>query len=280
MRLFILLFALLIFNDSVFAQEEFTTEYEVQYEVEYRIDSTNLEDKSTETLYLFTGSFYGVFMNYAEAYKKEIMADLEHQLKTTGQLNIKKGISSDFPKTFYKNLANGEVITTDKIDIKKYAYQEPNLPLKWNMEEETKEIMGYQAQKATAHFAGRYYEAWFTLEIPISDGPYGFSGLPGLIIELYDTQDHYHFTLKSIKKLEEIRSFEFPKSDKIAKTEFQTLQQKTMKNTKNNMLNYGSIQMKVVTTDGMSQEDKMDNQKMKRRIKENRARKNNQIELE
>lgn len=280
MRLFILLFALLIVHNTVYAQEDFSTEYEVQYEVEYRIDSTNLEDISTETLYLFTGSKHGVFMNYTQAHWEEIRADLERQIKTTGQVNIKKGISSDFPKTLYKNITNGEVMTVDKIDTKKYIFKEPNLPLSWNMEDETKEIMGYQAQKATTHFAGRDYVAWFTLEIPISDGPYVFAGLPGLIIELYDTEDHYHFKLKNIDKMEEARIFELPKDNEISKTEFQALEQKYLENAQHNTMNYGGVQMKIVSTDGMSQEDKMANQKVKRRIKENRARKNNPIELE
>lgn len=280
MRIFILLFALLIVHNTVFGQEEFSTEYEVQYEVEYRIDSTNLEDKSTETLYLFTGSKHGVFMNYTHAHWKEIRADLERQIKTTGQVNIDKKITSNFPKTLYKNIANGEVLTVDKIDTKKYIFKEPNLPLNWNMKEETKEIMGYQTQKATSHFAGRDYVAWFTLEIPIPDGPYVFGGLPGLIIELYDIEDHYHFKLKNIDKMEEARIFERPKENEISKTEFQALKQKYLENAQHNTMKFGGVQMKITSSDGMSQEDKMANQKAKRRIKENRARKNNPIELE
>lgn len=43
--------------------------------------------------------------------------------------------------------------------------------------------------------------AWFTHEIPISDGPYKFNGLPGLILEISDTENHYNFTLKGVEKL-------------------------------------------------------------------------------
>ena len=42
---------------------------------------------------------------------------------------------------------------------------------------------------------GRNYHAWFAPEIPLNEGPWKFNGLPGLILEVYDTQDHYHFTL-------------------------------------------------------------------------------------
>ena len=59
-------------------------------------------------------------------------------------------------------------------------------------------IAGYQCQKATTFFAGRDYEAWFTREIPVSDGPYKFSGLPGLIVKVNDTGNNYTFELTSL----------------------------------------------------------------------------------
>src|SRR5690625_6840867 len=64
-------------------------------------------------------------------------------------------------------------------------------------------IEQYMALKATTIFGGRHYVAWFTLEVPILDGPYVFSGLPGLILELYDTEEDYHFNLASIQPLKE-----------------------------------------------------------------------------
>ncbi len=269
---------LLFFSLTIFAQEEYTTDYEIQYEVNYSIDSTNLENKSTEIVYLYTDSKKSVFMSYPEAFEEEIKADLLHQIKTQNKVNIPKEASSNFGKVFYKDLQSGEVLTTEKIDTKKYVFQEDKLPLKWTVLEETKEILGYQAQKAKVDFAGRSYEAWFTLEIPISDGPYLFSGLPGLIIELYDSEKHYHFSLKSIDKLDEKRVFEFPKAKEITKNEFLKLQKKAKENSKHDTTNLPGIQMKVVSHDGMSQEEKADNQAAKRRIKENKAKKNNLIE--
>jgi len=59
------------------------------------------------------------------------------------------------------------------------------------------------AQKATTSFAGRQYIAWFTPEIPVPDGPYKFNGLPGLIIEIADLKDHYHFKLTGFEILKE-----------------------------------------------------------------------------
>ena len=37
--------------------------------------------------------------------------------------------------------------------------------------------------------------AWFSTDLPFQEYPYRFHGLPGLIVELYDEQNDYHFNL-------------------------------------------------------------------------------------
>jgi GLPGLI family protein len=90
-----------------------------------------------------------------------------------------------------------------------YEYKEPLSTFKWKINDSIKMIAGYKCQKATTQFAGRKYIAWFTIEIPINDGPYKFNGLPGLIIAIADSKKHYTYTLiaSSIIKLREINIF-------------------------------------------------------------------------
>jgi len=76
--------------------------------------------------------------------------------------------------------------------------------MQWKLSNETKEKGGYLLQKATADFGGRHWIAWFTKEIAISEGPYKFRGLPGLIFEIYDTKDNFSFSL--------IKSYKLPKT--------------------------------------------------------------------
>jgi GLPGLI family protein len=70
----------------------------------------------------------------------------------------------------------------------------------WKITSESKQVEGYSCQKASTHYRGRNYIAWFDPEIPISDGPYQFNGLPGLIISVYDTREHYRFDLVRLEK--------------------------------------------------------------------------------
>ena len=56
---------------------------------------------------------------------------------------------------------------------------------------------------AVSDFRGRTWIAWFASEIPISDGPWKFNGLPGLIMEVYDAKKHFHFSLVGIEQVDD-----------------------------------------------------------------------------
>ncbi|WP_299777069.1 GLPGLI family protein [uncultured Formosa sp.] len=64
-----------------------------------------------------------------------------------------------------------------------------NIPTyNWTLQNETQTIIGYTCKKATAEKISfgrkQYITAWYTEEIPISDGPKIYNGLPGLILQV------------------------------------------------------------------------------------------------
>lgn len=67
----------------------------------------------------------------------------------------------------------------------------------WTLQPAQDTISGMNCQSATIHYGGRNYTAWYTPQIPISDGPYVFSGLPGLIVKIEDEKGWYKFQLKT-----------------------------------------------------------------------------------
>lgn len=75
-----------------------------------------------------------------------------------------------------------------------YTYPTSN-HIVWKLENDMKILKDFKAQKATANFGGRQWIAWFTKDIPLSEGPYKFHGLPGLILEIKDTKEEYIFNL-------------------------------------------------------------------------------------
>jgi len=84
---------------------------------------------------------------------------------------------------------------------------EENVTLKWVLYSDTKIINGVKCQMAATNKYGRRWIAYFSTGHPIPIGPYKFTGLPGLIFEIYDTKNDYHFTL--IKLEEYPNKFEF-----------------------------------------------------------------------
>ncbi|HOB23977.1 MAG TPA: GLPGLI family protein [Kaistella sp.] len=72
--------------------------------------------------------------------------------------------------------------------------------ISWNLSNETKKSAQYTLQKATTNFGGRKWTAWFSKEVNLSEGPYKFRGLPGLIFEIQDDQQNFIFSLVKSQK--------------------------------------------------------------------------------
>ncbi|MBG6063489.1 GLPGLI family protein [Flavobacterium sp. CG_9.1] len=84
---------------------------------------------------------------------------------------------------FFKEIHSKIVTYNDHIQMKFFDVKD-NLPsFDWEITSETKNILGYTCQKAILRFRGRDYTVYFTTDIPYSDGPWKFSGLPGMILE-------------------------------------------------------------------------------------------------
>ena len=60
-------------------------------------------------------------------------------------------------------------------------------------------ILNLRCLKATTTYGGRDYIAWFAPDIPISDGPYKFCGLPGIIVRIADTKNEHIFELQGAR---------------------------------------------------------------------------------
>jgi len=73
------------------------------------------------------------------------------------------------------------------------------IEIKWTISSEKKVIQNYECQKATGTFRGRNYIVWFAGQLPYNYGPWKLFGLPGLILEAYDSENKVHFMAKQIQ---------------------------------------------------------------------------------
>ena len=78
-------------------------------------------------------------------------------------------------------------------------YNEPMVKKDWNLEPGDTTIVGYKCKKATCNFRGRKWIAWYTLDIPISEGPWKIDGLPGMILKAIDSLNQFSFECFQIK---------------------------------------------------------------------------------
>lgn len=91
----------------------------------------------------------------------------------------------------------------------------PKSMLQWKLQENIRDISGYQCQKATINYFGRTFTAWFTPEIPLNAGPYLFSGMPGTIVELTDDYGVYTYSLLEVVRSDPPEGIVFPESETI-----------------------------------------------------------------
>jgi len=172
--------------------------YRAEYQITYQLDSTNVSNKLSETMLLLIGSKTSKFLSLTTFLKDSIK---EHSKSSSNLTQLMAVPKTAFNHTIFKNYPQGQITSTEYIIRDHYKYEEPINLFNWKITNDTKTISGYNCQKATTTFAGRDYVAWFTNEIPMPDGPYKFNGLPGLIVKINDTKNHYEYKLTRFKKI-------------------------------------------------------------------------------
>lgn len=164
----------------------------------------------------------------------------------------------------YKDFANSAVDTWDMIAIDWFRVEEKMPDFRWQIVEEWKEIECYRVQKATCRFRGRDYEVWFAPDVPVSDGPWKFCGLPGLIFEAYDIPCQYHYRLTGIRK--KVNKIEYPDANCISvkPKKFYTTKRRSIENPMLYMSTmYSTSNIKVMDPNGNPIDPELLNETMK-----------------
>ena len=179
--LFLLLFSPLIF---------FSQTHRFIYELKYKLDST--AEKSDEIKMVLdigkkTVKFYDLEFLKVDSISKKTGENWQTNSQT--QQLIKRNLGED------KNLNYKDVMFD-------YYVIESNDKMNWSITPETKMIGEHKVQKATTDFGGRKWTAWFNTDFPLNEGPYKFRGLPGIIFEIADSQNHYQYRLVKNYKLD------------------------------------------------------------------------------
>lgn len=101
--------------------------------------------------------------------------------------------------TIYKNYPAGRLTHTEKICQDWFRYEEDMPSMEWGLTDSVTNLLGYECLGARCKFRGREWTVFYTEDIPLSDGPWKFHGLPGLIMKASDDYGHYTFECIGIK---------------------------------------------------------------------------------
>lgn len=109
-----------------------------------------------------------------------------------GRSNIRWRVFTGYPA--------GKITITDRIPFNDYISEESLIQRAWNIHQDSvKQVMGYTCHLAELELFGRHWYAWYTPEISCTTGPWLLHGLPGMIIQAYDSEHLHEFLLLNLK---------------------------------------------------------------------------------
>lgn len=204
--------------------------FTVQYDVSILEDTEHPDNVTKETMMLRVGKDVSEYYSYTSFMADSVLrADIQSGAsQQTINEHLQQYGFGVISHRIYKNYPKGQLTLLDRIAMDNYVVEEPMLKIGWTIHPDTATICGYSCQKATTHLYGRDYEAWFTPEIPRSDGPWKLHGLPGLILKAEDTQKHYCFIASGIEQRKGLSLIEMPETSrrKISRKELNKLHER------------------------------------------------------
>ena len=212
----LIILIIMTINAQTFAQNELdNAQYRFYYDYAYEFDTITLHDTREDLMILQVGQNISKSYSYYTFKTDSLRATpdgrkvFRESLHKVVREQMARGERPNPPyyrrmgTMVYKNHPEGQVTVTDAIGSSYYIYSDELHPQIWHITDSTKTILDYTCQMAVSDFRGRRWTAWFAPDIPISNGPWKFSGLPGLIMEAHDTKNHFHFTIAGIENVKD-----------------------------------------------------------------------------
>ncbi|MFC3199668.1 GLPGLI family protein [Parapedobacter deserti] len=174
----------------------------VLYEFTHINDTLQPDKPHKEEMVLYIGQHASLYGSFAG---ERINQQLKKQFEDPafdGNLTI-TGSGRTTPESFYRHPVDRPFKLLHRVAGQLYLVTEDYPSIDWQIADESKDIGGYTAQKATGWFGGRHYTAWFTTDVPFQAGPWKLHGLPGLVLEAADSRGHVAFRYAGFETLED-----------------------------------------------------------------------------
>ncbi|KPM48795.1 GLPGLI family protein [Jiulongibacter sediminis] len=130
----------------------------------------------------------------------------------------------------YTNLKNNQLLQYQEFMGKEFLIVDKLNTRKWKLDAKQKKVLGFDCQKATLIDTTQQVIAWFTPQIPISVGPNGYSGLPGMVLAIEVDNGQRMLTATKMEDLPAGFAFEKPsEGKKVNRNEFEKIRDEKMK---------------------------------------------------
>ena len=143
--------------------------------------------------------------------KAELMPDGTYR----SQLNVTGSVDKYYTSEDLKEIQRVRGFGVPRLT---YLMPDKEITVRWKIYNDTKMINDYNCQKATTIFKGREWTAWFCSDFPYRFGPWKLNGLPGLILEAYDSRQQIKFLFSKLEQASVNEFFE-PIGEHITTTE-------------------------------------------------------------
>lgn len=164
------------------------------YQYKYVPDSTTRSNIAKELMFLDVINARSLFYSH----RKNVEDSTSIAQAKKGQFYIP---NADILYRIEKNYPDKVFFKTNDYGIGKIRVED-NRKIEWKIFPDKQKIGEYNTQKAMTNFGGRQWTAWFSPDITIQDGPYKFSGLPGLIVKIEDKTHSHEFELVGVKNID------------------------------------------------------------------------------
>lgn len=209
MKLYILLIIFHLFIIDINAQDN--ADYTVHYD--FKCISDTIENNylglmqymllrvGDQSTFVSSGRYYNdstnmVFVKEHPQPTFRSQEEVQEYLKIYQSKKNVKPVGSDYK--IFKDFQAGTFRIMPPVMTMPAHYMEEPMDFDWEITGKTDTILGLTCTQALTRYGGRNYEVWFSPEIPISDGPWTFQGLPGLILKVTDDRGWYTFTATRI----------------------------------------------------------------------------------
>lgn len=192
---------------------------QIRAAMEDRISERTVEMLSTSQLMVNNGiSVYKA--KKSEQQNRETVGGENGNIQMNGTINSQFINSS--PHTYYKNHLDKTMLSQVNFDGKEYLIDGTLSEFTWDIKGTKQTISGYECVEASTKMTGGApITAWYTPDIPISDGPSSYWGLPGLILYLDINNGMSVFSCTSIEQVNDLLEIETPDTgEKVSKEQF------------------------------------------------------------